>query len=337
MGSTIGVPMGVGMLMLMVMITTFFFLATAFVMRMCMRRAISMLVSMRVRVIMVVIAAVILAAAWRMIMRMRLAIRVGMCMGMVVSSHDNLLRWLSNMQRTIRCATIIPRGWFLCNQYITNAVRSLMIVAVTTTAMGMMTMPFSATTALFLAAAVIGGAMIGMVCPPAIMAVVPGRRRNTMISLWHHCAIPPMRTVHVVGLIYRTLVCTPEQATGLMRQQIGYGHFGRMKIIGNVGESVGAHHRQHDLFVYRKRQNNLSFANNSRPVLVAQRMTNLDAQTHQFRLILFEEFLEFDNKHIAQVDLGDSHRVAGFIECQHVPILHECITGQRNRNVIALF
>ena len=194
MGSTIGVPMGVGMLMLMVMITTFFFLATAFVMRMCMRRAISMLVSMRVRVIMVVIAAVILVAAWRMIMRMRLAIRVGMCMGMAVSSHDNLLRWLSGMKRVMRSTAIIPRGWFLCNHYITNAVRSLMIVAVTTTAVGM-TMPFSATTALFLAAAVIGGAMIGMVCPPAIMAVVPGRRRNTMISLWHHLFHP----FHVFG------------------------------------------------------------------------------------------------------------------------------------------
>lgn len=202
MGSTIGVPMGVGMLMLMVMITTFFFLATAFVMRMCMRRAISMLVSMRVRVIMVVIAAVILAAAWRMIMRMRLAIRVGMCMGMVVSSHDNLLRWLSNMQRTIRCATIIPRGWFLCNQYITNAVRSLMIVAVTTTAMGMMTMPFSATTALFLAAAVIGWGMIGMVCTPAIMAMLADRHGGAMISFRRHRTISPMRTMHVMGLIY---------------------------------------------------------------------------------------------------------------------------------------
>ena len=202
MGSTIGVSMGVVMLMLMVMITTFFFLAATFVMWMCMGRAIGMLVSMRVRVIMVVIAAVIFVAAWRMIMRMRLAIRVGMCMGMVVSSHDNLLRWLSGMQRAMHCRAIIPRGWFLCNQYITNAVRSLMIVAVTTTTAVGMTMPFSATTTLFLAAAVIGGAMIGMVCTPAIMAMLAGRHGCAMISLWCHRTIPPMRTMHVMGLIY---------------------------------------------------------------------------------------------------------------------------------------
>lgn len=201
MGSTIGVPMGVGMLMLMVMITTFLFLATAFLIRVCMSRAISMLVSMRVRVIMVVIAAVILVAAWRMIMRMRLAIRVGMCMGMAVSSHDNLLRWLSGMKRVMRSTAIIPRGWFLCNHYITNAVRSLMIVAVTTTAVGM-TMPFSATTALFLAAAVIGWGMIGMVCTPAIMAMLADRHGGAMISFRRHRTISPMRTMHVMGLIY---------------------------------------------------------------------------------------------------------------------------------------
>ena len=201
MGSTIGVPMGVGMLMLMVMITTFLFLATACLMRVCMSRAISMLVSMRVRVIMVVIAAVILAAAWRMIMRMRLAIRVGMCMGMAVSSHDNLLRWLSGMKRVMRSTAIIPRGWFLCNHYITDTVRSLMIVAVTTTAVGM-TMPFSATTALFLAAAVIGWGMIGMVCTPAIMAMLADRHGGAMISFRRHRTISPMRTMHVMGLIY---------------------------------------------------------------------------------------------------------------------------------------
>ena len=122
-----------------------------------------------------------------------------------------------------------------------------------------------------------------------------------------------------------------------MRQQIRNGHLGRMKIIGDVGESVGAQNRQHDLLVYRKRQNNLSFADNSRPMLVAQSMTNLDAQAHQFRLIPLEEFFDFDDKHIVQIDLSDNHRAAGFIECQHIPILHECITGQRNRDVIALF
>ena len=77
-----------------------------------------------------------------------------------------------------------------------------MIVPVTTTTAVGMTMPFSATTTLFLAAAVIGGGMIGMMCTPAIMAVVPGRHGCAMISLRRHRTIPPMRTMHVMGLIY---------------------------------------------------------------------------------------------------------------------------------------
>lgn len=62
-------------------------------------------------------------------------------------------------------------------------------------------------------------------------------------------------------------------------------------------------------------------------MLVAQSMTNLDAQAHQFRLIPLEEFFDFDDKHIVQIDLSDNHRAAGFIECQHIPFCMNVLRG----------
>ena len=72
-------------------------------------------------------------------------------------------------------------------------------------------------------------------------------------------------------------------------------------------------------------------------MLVAQGMTQLNAQTNQFRLVFFQQFFDFDNQYIAQIDFCDDHRLAGFIKRQHVPILQKSIAGQRNRDVIALF
>ena len=113
MGSAIAVPVGMGVLVLMVVIAAIVFAATI-VMRMRMGSAISMLMDVLVRMRMVVITAIVLAAAWVMRMLMRLTISMGMGMSMVVSSHDSLLR-RSGLQRTVRRDTIIPRGWFLCN------------------------------------------------------------------------------------------------------------------------------------------------------------------------------------------------------------------------------
>ena len=189
MGSAIGVPVGMGVLVLMVVIAAIGF-AAAIVMRIGMGSAISMLMGMIVRMRMTMIIAIILATTRVMRMFMRLIVSMGVCMRMVVSSHVSLLQ-KPGLQRTMRSDTNIPKGWFLYIQYISVTIKPSVFMGMTATSVGMV-MTFSTSTALFLAAAFIGLSVIGMMCTPAIV---------TMVASRHVFAVIDNRTMDMMGFI----------------------------------------------------------------------------------------------------------------------------------------
>ena len=72
-------------------------------------------------------------------------------------------------------------------------------------------------------------------------------------------------------------------------------------------------------------------------MLVAQCVTQLEAQANQVFFFFFHQFLDFDNQHIAQIDLGNKHLLAGFVIEKNVAIFQESVARQRNRDVITIF
>ena len=72
-------------------------------------------------------------------------------------------------------------------------------------------------------------------------------------------------------------------------------------------------------------------------MLVAQGVAEFETQANQFFFVFFDQFLDFNDQHVAQADFGDGELFGGFIPVQDVPIFQESIALQRDGNVIALF
>ena len=63
-------------------------------------------------------------------------------------------------------------------------------------------------------------------------------------------------------------------------------------------------------------------------MLVAQGMTQLETQANQVFFFFFHQFLNFDNQHIAQINLGYKHMLAGFVIEKNVAIFQKGVAGQ---------
>ena len=127
-----------------------------------------------------------------------------------------------------------------------------------------------------------------------------------------HIALVRMRMHRALG--------AAEQAARLVRSEVGNDLAARHELVGNAFEAVHVHHRRHHFSVHRERHVDAVALDQGRPVLVAQRVTQLDAGAQRDLGRNSRQTVEMNDHHIAEADPCDDGAGRLLVPEQHVAV-----------------